>query len=335
MPRPWRFALPTIALLCAMAGAALADPPSQEPPSNIPQVTIQAEREAITEQARQFVGKVTGSSWADADDHPLELWRMPVCPAVAGLPAPQGEFVFKELAHVMTEAGAPVGKDGCVPNLIVVATTQPVEFLTAWRKRDKRLFDNTSPSLVKRFLEQPLPVRVWYNTGLAGEDAAVGSLGGGLSGAYLSGGMSGGGMGESGGVAASAQAQTMLGDIPTFRQRYGGTRLSLTAAPDLSSEIVIVDIKQCEGFGWGALADYIAMIALTNIDLSTNFDDVPSILALFKAPADKRQVGLTDWDRAYLKALYHTERMMRSQREKIRQRMVDEIDRVKTAATTP
>ncbi len=319
--------VPSAALLCGLVSAASAEPPPATSSSSLPQVTIQAQRAAIEEQAREFVGKVSGSSWASADDdHPLELWRIPACVAVAGLQRPQGELVYGRVTRTMSDAGAPVGKNGCAPNLIIVMTTEPEIFLRAWRKRDRRLFGAASPSLVNQFFDRPLPVRAWYNTSYSGEDGSPGTTSSPLSSSAAAGGGGGGGMGESGGALSSTQFQAMLAEIPTFRAPYGGTRLRLTAVPDLSSTIVVVDLKQCEGFSWGALADYIAMAALTNVDLHANFSDVPSILALFGEPADKRDAGLTDWDRSYLKALYHTNRMSRLQRVQIREAMVRDME---------
>ena len=308
------------ALLCGAATLVQAEPPSATSSNSLPQVTVQAQREALAEQARQFVGKVSGSSWATAVDHPLELWRSPVCVAVAGL-RPQGEFIFKRFTEIITDVGATVGTNGCTPNLIVVLTTKPEAFLSAWRKRDQRMFGGANPGLVNQFFTHALPVRVWYNTSFAGRDAAPGASSSALSSAATAG---GGAM--AGGAGTSTQTQLMLLDIPTFQDQPGGTRLSLTAVPDLSSTIVVVDLKQCEGFGWGALTDYIAMVSLTNVDLSTNFVDMPSVLALFSAPADKRLTGMTDWDRAYLKAVYHSRRMARLQRVEIREQMVREMD---------
>jgi len=315
--RTWTFGGLSTALLCGVAGAALAEPVAPPSSSTLPPVTLEAQRAALAEQAHQFVGKVSGSSWANAVDRPLELWRQPVCLAVAGL-RPEAELIFRRFTEIITEAGATVGRNGCTPNLIVVLTTEPEAFLSAWHKRDSRMFGAANPGLVKQFFTRALPVRVWYNTSFAGD-----GVGGAPSNALSSAAMAGVGPG---GAISSTQTQLMLLDIPTFPEVPGGTRLSLTAVPDLSSAIVVVDLKRCEGIGWGALTDYIAMVSLTNVDLDTNFGDMPSVLALFSAPADTRLTGLTSWDRAYLKALYHSRRMARLQRVEIREQMVHEMD---------
>lgn len=304
-----------MALLCEAASAAPAAPAAAPAASGIPQVTVEAQREAIAEQARQYVGKVSGSGWASAVDRPLGLWRRPVCLAVAGLPRPEGEFVFRRLTGIITSAGAPLGDNACSPNLLVVFTTEPEALLSAWRKRNKRLFGGANPGLVNDFIARPLPVRVWYNTSFTGENGEQGAPS-----SSLSSGATGAGPGT------TTLTQMMLLDIPTYPEVPGGSRLSLTAVPDLSSAIAVVDLRQCEGIGWGALTDYIAMPSLSKMDLATSFRDMPSVLALFGAPRDTRQAGLTDWDRAYLKALYHTRRMSRLQRVEMREQMAREMD---------
>jgi hypothetical protein len=308
-----------MALLCGAAIAAPAAPAAAPPASGIPQVTVEAQREAIAEQARRYVGKVSGSGWATAVDRPLGLWRRPVCLAVAGLTRPEGEFVFRRLTGIITSAGAPVGDNACSPNLLVVFTTEPEALLSAWRKRNKRLFGAANPGLVNDFIRRPLPVRVWYNTSFTGENGEQGTPS-----SSLSSGATGAGPGT------TTLTQMMLLDIPTYPEEPGGTRLSLTAVPDLSSAIAVVDLKQCEGSGWGALTDYIAMASLSKLDLATSFRELPSVLALFGAPGEGRQTGLTDWDRAYLKALYHTRRMSRLQRVEMREQMAREMDAMVT-----
>jgi hypothetical protein len=284
--------------------------------ATLPQVTVQAQREAIEKQAHTFVKKLSGSAWAPDDgEHPLGLWRRPVCPLVAGLARPQGEFVFGRLTDVMTAAGARPGARGCRPNLIVLVTLQPEELLKAWYKRDRRMFAGAMPAVVKRFFEKPLPVRLWYGTTLAGEDGDVANVGGTAATS-----------GDTGGANGSL---SLLSEIPQFQGIEGdrlGSRLGRGAVHDLGLAIVVVDLKQMEGMGWGQLADYIAMAALTNVDSYSNFADMPSILALFSTAPEARPKGLTDWDSAYLKALYHTDRMSPQQRLLIAQQMARQMD---------
>lgn len=75
----------------------------------------------------------------------------------------------------------------------------------------------------------------------------------------------------------------------------------------------------------GQLAAYIAMVGLAEIRIDAKLGDAPTILQLFtdteKAPA----LGLSTWDTAYLKALYHTEHDDKTQLLALKSSMLKEI----------
>ena len=54
-----------------------------------------------------------------------------------------------------------------------------------------------------------------------------------------------------------------------------------------------------------ALLDYAAMVVLAQVDPRSDYSDQPTILNLFNAP--EGITGMTDWDLAYLHALYEAE----------------------------
>jgi hypothetical protein len=331
---PRRCREPTLSSAAAALAATLVLLAAPSSYSQTDEVVVEAQREAILKQAHVFVQKVTGSAWAsDSGEHLLGMWRIPICPVVAGLTHPQGQVVFDRLTEVASTAGAHLGTTGCRPNLYVVVTTRPEELLNAWRKRDRRMFGNSMPATVRRFLYKPLPVRVWYNTVLAGENGDMANNGG-SAGVSASMGSAGAGTESMGG--ASAGTNTLLLDLPTFQGGAGsrlGSRLSIGAAHDLAAVIAIVDFKQMEGLSWRQIADYIAMTALTNVDPDAHFDNTPSILALFSSAPATRPQGLTEFDSTYLSALYHTDRMSTQQRILIVQKMAHDIDPAKVAAT--
>jgi hypothetical protein len=94
---------------------------------------------------------------------------------------------------------------------------------------------------------------------------------------------------------------------------------------DLWSVIVLVDARKTTGVSFGQLAAYIAMAGLAQIRLDAKLDDTSTILQLFlnagKAPAN----GLSPWDQAYLKALYHTQHSEKMQLSEIKIAMMHEI----------
>lgn len=67
---------------------------------------------------------------------------------------------------------------------------------------------------------------------------------------------------------------------------------------------VIVDETRLRGVTRGQLADYIALVGLAEIRTGARLGDAPSILALFERAPQAAPAGMSDWDQAFLKALY-------------------------------
>ena len=75
----------------------------------------------------------------------------------------------------------------------------------------------------------------------------------------------------------------------------------------------------------GQFADYVAMVGLAQLKPSDSLADAPTILKLFNGSPQAAPAGMTDWDRAYLKALYTTEPASHGQRWFIAHAMVSDI----------
>jgi hypothetical protein len=72
---------------------------------------------------------------------------------------------------------------------------------------------------------------------------------------------------------------------------------------NLTSVSVLVDVNYATGIRLDALAAYLAFVTLAPTKLPPRAVPVRSISNLFARPEDA-DTDLTDWDRAYLKALY-------------------------------
>jgi hypothetical protein len=94
---------------------------------------------------------------------------------------------------------------------------------------------------------------------------------------------------------------------------------------DLSSVILIVDARLTQGVSFGQLAAYLAMVGLAQIRLDTKLADAPTILQVFSGSGKAQLQGLSTWDQAYLKALYHTDRSDKTQRLAIARSIAHEI----------
>jgi hypothetical protein len=138
------------------------------------------------------------------------------------------------------------------------------------------------------FLQTPRAVRWWHVSETVGAD--------GLS---LAGDASRGG----------------LGNAP--RVRSNGSMLTGNTREDLVQAIVIVDARRVQGAQLAALADYVAFVALAQINPGASTADYPTILNLFNGTQANASgpAALTQWDQAFLDALYRTQRNAPSQRQ--------------------
>jgi hypothetical protein len=78
----------------------------------------------------------------------------------------------------------------------------------------------------------------------------------------------------------------------------------MATGSNISSVIVVVDGRRMNNITIGQMADYIAMVGLSDVRPDVDRTAVPSILELFGH--GKPPQGLTRWDRALLYALYNT-----------------------------
>ncbi len=278
---------PTLLIYSAAATAQTTTAPAP----HIDTITVEAarHREALERQVKSFVQQIAVKPY----DSSLARWQkvVPICPLVAGLPREDGEYVLSRISKIAAAAGAPLAAEHCKPNLYIVVSANPDALLKAWNKRDVWMFgDEPSQGGVKirKFLNSNSPIRVWYNAELYNED-----------------GMPLGNM----------EGRTTAVPFAT-RIVFGTTR-------DLASALIMVDGPRARGINFGQLASYIGMLALAEIRDDADVADGPSILHLFSRPENDRPPGLSTWDEAFLKALYHTEQTDRQQLAEIKTTMVD------------
>jgi hypothetical protein len=107
---------------------------------------------------------------------------------------------------------------------------------------------------------------------------------------------------------------------------FDANRMEWNAVWTISSVIEVIDASAMKGFKFGQMADYIAMAGLAKFNLDADYGTAPTILRLFKGTDDAKPSSLTDWDKAYLKALYHTRQSSRLQTDLIRQSMLRDIN---------
>jgi len=283
-----------VLLVLTLAGVAGArGDPADRTPAPLPQVTVDAARIALEKRVSRYVSVLTRR--AGRNDS-LQRWQEPVCPLVAGLGRPQGEFMLARISAIAREAQVPLGPSVCHPNFYIVATLDPAALLKSWERHDRRIYSGGQPAAVQRFLAHDRPVRVWYNTTFGSRDN---------------------GPVDSENAALGTRLRVPVND------RADSSRLLFTDLILLSSVIVVIDMRKVEDLQYGQLTDYVAMLGFTELDPDLDFGDAPSILQLFRPrAAAERPAGLTPWDAAFLRSLYATDQSSVMQRETIIERMM-------------
>jgi hypothetical protein len=255
----------------APANAPRSDARSAADPGNpiaaLTTVTVLGARQG--EIVRRQIRNYVSAITAAPHGESLGRWAKPtpLCPLVAGLPRADGEYMLERLSEIAMTVGAPLAPEHCRVNFYVVVSSVPDELIDAWSKRDTWMFvDNAHPG--------GTVVRRFLH---ASTPVRV----------WYN-------------VAYTDVDGLPMAELSGTAESFGGM------ARDLWSVIVLVDARKTTGVSFGQLAAYIAMAGLAQIRLDAKLDDASTILQLFsnagKAPLD----GLSPWDQAYLKALYHT-----------------------------
>jgi hypothetical protein len=286
--------------ICAVVMALqtlAADDPSPKAPLDTVIVEAAKDRKALQRQVDAFV---TGIAVAPREQS-LANWQTqtPICFLVAGLPREDAEYMLARLSKIAASAGAPLGQEHCKPNFYVVVTSQVDALLKAWGKRDTRMFGGAGGTSIHKFLNATAPVRAWYNAELYNSDGTPLGNGEGQSDFDIS------------------QVRTNL--------NAEATRIRFNDVRNLSSVMVIIDAPHAKGITFGQLAAYVAMVGLAEIRVDARTSAAPSsILQLFSGSATPPP-GLSAWDEAFLKALYHTEHLDQHQISAIKTSMVQDI----------
>ena len=292
----WPFNLP-LALLVLVASIASSQEPSPgatnlEPVQRVQileSVEVTARREALRKAVDSFVSTVTRADRAN-----MARWRDPICPLVAGAVAAQADFVKSRLEEVANSVRARVNQDAkCKANLLLFFTTESDELVERVRGRSPGIFSGASRNEIDEFLKSARPVRVWHSSLLQNAD------------------------GTDVGRSSSTATEVRLKD----------SRITSSVIEEVGSAIVVVDTGRTGNATLGQLADYIAMVTLAQVDPDAEVADSPTILKLFTEPRPKTfPTQLTDWDYAFLKAVYGMSDSVVREKRAIAARMTQDLE---------
>jgi len=284
--------------LALAAGAA-----SAQEPAGAPQAQSSARLEDVVVEGRQleamvrsFVTEVS----QPANNRGLARWNRPICVGAVNLRSEVGQYVIDRISDVARELEVAAGEPGCRPNVLIVATADGAALASALVEDRPRNFDlrhngtDAGSRAFRNFRTGDQPVR-WWQISMPIDS-------------------------ESGGRAVRLPGDidpaTGKPDAPEI-QVFSASRLRTQIRDDLVRSIIIVDVDRLGGANLVQLADYLALVALAQVDAEADTALYPTILNLFADPASA-PAGLTDWDRSYLTALYEHDQLRINRNSQVR-----------------
>ena len=277
-----------MAIALALAMQAAAPAPAQPAPD----IVVQGMR-GVERRVSSFIRALTDVSLSGQ----ISRFDWAVCPAVLGLSDRQNDTAAERMRAVADAAGIPVAKPNCKANVLVVVTTDTQKFVTSLKRSDPAYFDGVPPREMDA-LRHAGVAAAWHIEGQLDADGRE--------------------------VPRDAQTgEYMLSrtDVPS--------RISTTSRPHFVAAIVVVDSDALRGLTVVQLADYAAMRAFAHADPARlGKTPPPSILTILDAPPGTAvPITMTEWDLAYLKALYGSteNRLAGQQRHEMSRQMANDL----------
>ncbi len=278
-----------IGVVMLSAGAAWAQTSPAAPDDDIVITGRQ-----VDDAVRNFV---TELSAPPSRENQLARWDREVCVGVIGLRSRYGQFLVDRISERATQVGLRPGGPGCRANVVVFVTpdsnlltreiVEQFEDLMGARWEDNTVTQGREA--LQAFVDSPLPVRWWHVSQTVTADGQ-----------------------RLGDVPASNGAGGLRGQVVRTTS-LGFGRLSRTTRQDFSRVVIVVDATRAAGKQFDALADYVSMVALAQVDPAADTSGYPTILNLFNAStAPDGMDGMSEWDLAYLDGLYNAERNARN-----------------------
>jgi hypothetical protein len=220
----------------------------------------------------------------------IARWRMAACPVTVGLPESMNAFVTARVKAVASQVGAPVAAHGrCKLNIDIVFTLNPQMLLDQVRAQSSFLLGYHDDAQAGSVAHVAHPVQAWYTTQTAD-----------LNGHH------------------TIDTKQIHGGVITIPTDYGaaylpeipitqvtGMRMADGLRGELYHVIIVADLNAVGQDSIGPMADYIAMLALSQTESFDACRPAASIVNLMAPGCDaNRPKAITDFDLAYLRALY-------------------------------
>ena len=302
-----------IAIVALMGSAVLAQqapsppqqikPPSPLPPETITVLAVKPSPETIQDfiQTRTAPTRVLGR---------MARWEKGICPLTIGLGDTYAKYVTQRIRDIAATVGAPVNSDpGCRPDIEVVFTTTPQALLDNVRQRQS-LFLGYAATTVQtaRLATVSHPIQSWYTTetldwfGTRVVDSGKCGAGGTTTLNVDSPAMASLPATDAMQTGAGTPVQLSLPCAMVVRSLGSRARDGLSSG--FYNVLIVAEPARLLDYEVGTLADYIAMLALSQPASQNDCQALPSIANLLAPNCAAVPHRITDGDLAYLRGLY-------------------------------
>ncbi|HET7084751.1 MAG TPA: hypothetical protein VFI23_08280 [Rhizomicrobium sp.] len=237
----------------------------------------------------------------------IARWENGICPITVGLRPEAAKFVTQRVRDIAAQVGAPVSRGkSCQFNIEIVFTTTPQGYMDNIRKNHPAFLGYHDNGRAEQTAKVSHVVQAWYTTATIDVNGwpqlDIGGNGAGL----------------------------WLGNVflPNARAyAVKGTRLGDGLRSSLYHVIIVADPNRLVEYEIGALADYIALLALSQLNSLDACQQLPSIVNLLASGCDRKANALSENDIAYLRGLYKMspDTNLRSEKDQIAYQMEQKL----------
>ncbi|TIX48787.1 DUF3987 domain-containing protein [Alteraurantiacibacter aquimixticola] len=282
------------AILPALVGALLAssvaaqDTPAPDEASDLANESGEALRqerqERIAEDEIVVTGRAQEASRAeihrqardvtppgDIRETPLARYETPLCPGIIGLTVQAAVPMIDRIRTNAEVLGVRLAPDECNPNMVLVFADDGQALLSGMMEENPARFQYLTP-VARQELRAPGPVRVWTDVQQATRDGM------------------------------RVPRSRNLVNPPQVRMDMAHSHIYTTVRNEIDMVWVIIDREAARGLSLMQLADYATMRGLVQTEPQEDLA-ISSILGLFNEDGPWPD-ELTDFDRAYLTAVY-------------------------------
>jgi hypothetical protein len=200
----------------------------------------------------------------------LSRWVSPLCPHVQNLPKGYADFIINRIKSVSEAIGAPV-REPCQPNVEIIFTSDPQAFMDSVAGNNPKMLGFHYVHETKSIATVTKPIQAWYVT------------------------------------ATSNRVKTYIDD-PYHAAPAGstGSRISHGQLSVFDYILIVANTNKVAGYPVGEIADYLAMLSLSEADAPGDCVELPSILDLMSPDCalSQKPESLTSADKTYLEGMY-------------------------------